>query len=123
MKVLSLFDGISCARVALDRAGVPVTKYYSSEVDKYAIQIAQKNYPDTVQLGDVTKWENWGIDWAGLDYLIAGFPCQSWSVAGKQGGLSDPRGQLALTLSEIFEYMKKINDKFYFLFENVRMKK
>ena len=55
MKVLSLFDGISCGRLALERAGIPVEKYYASEIDKYAIQIAQKNYPDTIQIGDVTK--------------------------------------------------------------------
>ena len=59
--VLSLFDGISCGQVALERAGIKVQKYYASEIDKYAIQITQKNYPNTIQLGDVTKWHEWQI--------------------------------------------------------------
>lgn len=62
MNILSLFDGISCGRVALDRAGIPVNKYYASEIDKYAIQISQKNYPDIIRLGDINNWENWDID-------------------------------------------------------------
>ena len=56
--ILSLFDGISAGRVALNRAGIPVAKYYASEIDKYAISITQKNFPDTIQLGDATKWKN-----------------------------------------------------------------
>lgn len=75
INVLSLFDGLSCGRVALQRAGIPVNKYYASEIDKYAIMIAQKNFPDTVQLGDVTKWEDWDIDWSSIDLLIGGSPC------------------------------------------------
>ena len=59
MKILSLFDGIACARVALERAGISVEKYYASEIDKYALQIAQKNYPDIIQVGDITKWQYW----------------------------------------------------------------
>ena len=55
LKVLSLFDGISCGQVALERAGMPVEVYYASEIDKYAIQVTQKNYPNTIQLGDVTQ--------------------------------------------------------------------
>lgn len=55
LRVLSLFDGISCGQVALERAGIPVETYYASEIDKYAIEITSKNYPNTVQLGDVTK--------------------------------------------------------------------
>lgn len=62
MIVLSLFDGISAGQVALQRAGIPVTKYYASEIDKYAIQITQKNFPDTIQLGDVTQWQTWDIE-------------------------------------------------------------
>lgn len=75
INVLSLFDGVSCGRVALQRAGIPVNKYYASEIDKYAIMITQNNFPDTIQLGDVTKWEDWDIDWGSIDLLIGGSPC------------------------------------------------
>jgi site-specific DNA-cytosine methylase len=60
-----------------------------SEIDKYAITVAQANYPDTVQLGSVTEWERWDIDWASIDLVTGGFPCQAWSVAGKQQGDKD----------------------------------
>lgn len=63
MKVLSLFDGISCGMVALERAGIPVDAYYASEIDKNAIAISQKNYPNIIRLGDVTKWRDWDIPW------------------------------------------------------------
>lgn len=75
MNVLSLFDGISCGQVALERVGIKVNKYYASEIDKYASQITKKNYPNTVQLGDVTRWQEWDIDWASIDLLIGGSPC------------------------------------------------
>ena len=75
MNVLSLFDGLSCGRIALDRARIPVEKYHASELDKYAIKVAQANWPDTVQLGDVTKWREWDIDWSSIDLLIGGSPC------------------------------------------------
>ena len=61
INVLSLFDGISCGQIALERAGIKVDKYYASEIDKYAIQVTQKNFPNTIQLGDVTKWKEWNI--------------------------------------------------------------
>ena len=69
MNVLSLFDGMSCGRVALERAGIKVDNYYSSEIDKYAIQIANKNYPqdEVNRLGDVTKWQDWNMDWSSID--------------------------------------------------------
>ena len=97
MNILSLFDGISCCRVALNRAGIPVNKYYASEIDKYAITVAQKNFPDTIQLGDVTKWQSWDIDFTFIDIVTAGFPCQAWSVAGSQLGDKDSRGALFWT--------------------------
>jgi len=75
VNVLSLFDGISCGRVALDRAGINVENYYASEIDKYAIKISEANYPDIVRLGDVTSWKNWDIDWKSIDLLIGGSPC------------------------------------------------
>src|SRR5574344_1136769 len=82
LRVLSLFDGISCGQVALERAGIPVETYYASEIDKYAIQVTQKNYPNTIQLGDVTK-----VDFRQLkniDLVIGGSPCQSLSITMSQ---------------------------------------
>lgn len=123
MNVLSLFDGISCCRVALERANIPVNKYYASEIDKYAITVAQKNYPSTIQLGDVTKWQDWDIDFASIDIVTAGFPCQAWSVAGKQLGDKDERGALFWTTLDIISHIKKLNPKVIFLLENVKMKR
>ena len=123
MKVLSLFDGISCGQVALERAGVSVEKYYAAEIDKYAITITQANYPETLQLGDMTKWRDWDIDWGSIDLLTAGFPCQAWSLAGKQEGDNDPRGALVHDLIAIWRYIRELNPNLKFLFENVKMKK
>jgi site-specific DNA-cytosine methylase len=64
MNVLSLFDGMSCGRIALQRIGLPVTKYYASEIDKHAVGFTTKKWPDTVHLGDVTRWQDWDVDWA-----------------------------------------------------------
>lgn len=117
MNVLSLFDGISCGRSALERAGIEISKYYASEIDKYAIQIAQKNYPDTIQLGDVTELK--GNKLPKIDLLIGGSPCQGFSFAGKQLNFIDPRSRL------FFEYVRVLEETKpkYFLLENVRMKK
>lgn len=116
MNVLSLFDGISCGRVALDRAGIKINKYYASEIDKYAIKIAQKNYPDTIQIGDVTEIKK--EDLPNIDLLIGGSPCQGFSFAGKQLNFKDPRSAL------FFEFVRLLKDlkPKYFLLENVRMK-
>ena len=117
MNVLSLFDGISCGQVALERAGIKVSNYYASEIDKYAMQITQKNYPDTIQLGDVTGVK--GKDLPKIDLLIGGSPCQGFSFAGKQLNFIDPRSRL------FFEYVRVLNEvkPKYFLLENVKMKK
>jgi len=123
VNVLSLFDGMSCGRNSFERADIAVDNYYSSEIDKYALSVAQNNYPDNICLGDVLDWESWDIDFSQIDYLIAGFPCQAWSVAGNSKGVEDPRGALAVTLSDIFKRVKKENPALKFLFENVRMKK
>ena len=123
INVLSLFDGISCGQIALERAGIKVNKYFASEIDKHAIKVTQHNWPKTVQIGDVTKWREWDIDWESIDLLCAGFPCQAWSFAGKQQGTNDPRGALAITLFELFTFLKEKNPKLKFLFENVKMKK
>ena len=125
MNILSLFDGMSCGRVALERAGIKVDNYYSSEIDKYAIQIANKNYPqdEVNRLGDVTKWQDWNIDWSSIDLVTGGFPCQAWSVAGKQQGDRDERGMLFWTMLDIMKKVLEHNSKVKFLIENVKMKK
>lgn len=123
MNVLSLFDGISCGQVALERARIKIDKYYASEIDKYAIQVTQKNYPNTIQLGDVTKWREWNVDWSSIDLLIGGSPCQGFSFAGKQLNFEDSRSKLFFIYVEILNHIKNINPKIIFLLENVKMKK
>ena len=85
MNVLSLFDGMSCGRIALERAGIKVDKYFAAEIDKYAIQIAKKNYPDTIHLGDVQEvMYPESFDGHKIDLVIGGSPCQGFSFAGAQ---------------------------------------
>lgn len=76
MNVLSLFDGKSSGYTAFELAGKLITNYYSSEVDKYAIQVSNAIHPNQTRLGDVTKWREWDIDWDSIDLVIAGSPCQ-----------------------------------------------
>lgn len=113
MKILSLFDGISCARVAIERAGIPVEEYYASEIDKYAIQISQKNYPDIKQVGSVTELKAYTEP---FDLLIGGSPCQDLSIAkANRKGLDGERSGL------FWEYVRilKENEPTYFILENV----
>ena len=113
--VLSLFDGMSCGQIALNRAGIPYSKYYASEIDKHAIKVTQHNYPDTIQLGDVTKV--FAKDLPKIDLMIGGSPCQGFSIAGKRLNFNDDRSKL------FFEFVRlknELNPK-YFLLENVRM--
>ena len=117
MKVLSCFDGMSCGQIAFERAGIPVEKYYASEIDKYAIQVTQANYPDTVQLGSITEWQSWNIEKP--DIIIGGSPCQGFSFAGKQLNFEDERSKLFFTFVDILKHYKPK----YFLLENVKMKK
>ena len=141
--VLSLFDGMSCWRLALERAWIPVASYYASEIDKYAIQVSKKNYPSIIHIGDVSKCEYrylsgskkhqwyyllgepnsyplqtnmWRTD---IDLLIGGSPCQWFSSAGKGLNFEDPRSKL------FFEFVRILNEAKprYFLLENVKMKK
>lgn len=118
MKVLSLFDGISCARVALEKAGIPVEAYYASEIDKYAMQISAKNYPDIVQIGSVVGVRNVNPDYfsTDIDLLIGGSPCQDLSIAKKdRKGLDGDRSGL------FWEYVRILNEvkPKYFILENV----
>lgn len=122
INVLSLFDGISCGRLALDRANIKVNKYYASEIDKHAIKIAMKNNPTNVQLGDINKWQDWGIDWDEIDLLIGGSPCQGFSFAGKQLNFEDSRSKLFFVYVDILNYIKSKNPNVKFLLENVKMK-
>lgn len=115
MRVLSLFDGISCGQLALERAGIPVEVYYASEIDKYAIEITQKNYPNTIQLGDVTKIDFTQYE-GKIDLLIGGSPCQSLSITDSQHRLHlDGKSKLFF---EFVRALKEVKPK-YFLFENV----
>jgi len=123
MKVLSLFDGMSCGQIALERAGTSHAGYYASEIDKHAIKVCQANYPDTIQLGDINGWQDWAIDWADIGLIMGGFPCQSHSFAGNGKGFDDPRGQLFYIMMDIVEFVKSFKPDVKFLFENVKMKK
>jgi len=117
MNVLSLFDGMSCGRIALERANIKIDKYYASEIDKYAIKVAKENYPDTIQVGDVRTVK--GTDFPdGIDILLGGSPCQGFSFSGKRLNFDDPRSKL------FFEYIRLLKDlkPKWFLLENVRMK-
>jgi DNA-cytosine methyltransferase len=118
---LSLFDGISSGQVSLQRAGVKVGQYFASEIDKHAIKVTQKNFPNTVQLGDVTKWREWDIDFSGIDLVLAGSPCQSFSLLGNQKGFGDHRGNLMLIFIDILNHIKSLNPEVKFLLENVQM--
>lgn len=122
INVLSLFDGISCGRVAVDRAGFAVDKYYASEVDKFAEKISRDNYPDIIRLGDVTKWKQWPIDWASIDLILAGSPCQGFSFSGKQLAFDDPRSALFFVFVDILSHVREKNPAVRFLLENVKMK-
>ena len=116
MNVVSLFDGCSGTQIALNNLGIKVDTYYASEIDKYAIQITQKNFPDTVQLGDIKDIK--GEDLSDIDLIVGGSPCQGFSFAGKQLAFDDPRSALFF---EFVRLLKEVKPK-YFLLENVRMK-
>ncbi len=117
MNVLSLFDGMSCGRIALDRLGIKVDNYYASEIDKYAMKVSEANYPDIIQVGDVTELDTSTLP--NIDLIMGGSPCQGFSFAGKQLAFDDPRSALFF---EFVRCVKELKPK-YFLLENVRMKK
>jgi len=131
MNVLSLFDGMSCGQIALNKIGVNYDNYFASEIDKHAIKITQKNYPKTIQIGDVTKvffkdrilyTEKGKFNIGKVDLLMGGSPCQGFSFGAKRGSelnFEDPRSKL------FFEYVRILNEckPKYFLLENVKMRK
>lgn len=126
MIVLSLFDGISCGRLALERAGIKVENYYASEIDKYAVTVSKKNWPDIIQIGDVTQVSykdgvlhtQFGSYQTEIDMVIGGSPCQSFSVAGNGKGFNGSSG----LFYEWLRILREVSPK-YFLLENVCMKK
>lgn len=117
MKVLSLFDGISCGMAALERAGIPVERYVAYEIEPNAIQISKKNYPNIEHRGDVTTADF--TQYRGFDLVMGGSPCQGFSIAGKQLNFNDPRSKLYF---EFERAIREVKPK-YFLLENVKMKK
>lgn len=117
MRILSLFDGISCGQLALHKVGISNYTYLASEINPYAIKVTQHNFPNTIQIGDVTKIE--GNELGKIDLLIGGSPCQGFSSAGKQLNFEDSRSKL------FFEYVRILKETKpkYFLLENVKMVK
>jgi site-specific DNA-cytosine methylase len=140
VNILSLYDGISCGQLALNRAGIPITKYYASEVDPHAIKVTQNHWPDTIQLGDIKNITKDIV--ADIDMIIGGSPCQDLSSAGRLNGMSTKDNQDITSLNQYLELknknfefkgqsylfwefvrlLKEIKPK-YFLLENVKMKK
>ena len=119
LTVLSLFDGMSCGAIALREAGIPVKQYFASEIDRQAIRQTQHNFPDTIQLGNVTAVK--ATDLPPIDLLIGGSPCQGFSFAGKQLNFSDPRSKLFFEYIRILREIQAYNPDVKFLLENVRM--
>lgn len=113
---------MSCGQIALRDLGVPIERYYASEIDKHAIKQTQLNFPDTIQLGDVEKWREWNIEWEEIDLLLAGSPCQGFSLAGKMLGHDDPRSRLYWVFLDILHHVQKLNPNVKYLLENVRMR-
>lgn len=131
MNVLSLFDGMSCGRIALENCGVKVDKYFAAEIDKHAIKVSTANYPDIIQIGDVTKasykdgvlsTENGEFVVDKIDLLIGGSPCQGFSMAGKMLAFDDPRSMLYFQYERLLVEIRVNNPDAKFLLENVKMK-
>ena len=119
MNVVSLFNGMNTGRQALENIGIKVDKYYSSEIKPYAIELTQHHFPDTIQVGDVTKWKEWNIDWSSIDLILSGSPCQDLSAAGKRAGINGKKSSLFFTFVDILNHIKELNPKVLFLQENV----
>lgn len=154
LNIVAVFDGISAGRVGINKTlasnrHIRLGQYMRSEIDKFADKVAQHHFPEDVQLGDVTKWREWNIDWSNIDIFIGGSPCQGFSFAGKQAGTKaildgvevlvtdreiylEMKGKGAEFLSQshlfweyvlILDHVKKHNPNVRFLLENVKMKK
>ena len=121
MNVLSAFDGMSCGQHALEDLLIYPDNYFACEIDKYAVQVTQRNFPKTVQLGDVTKVS--ALNLPKIDLFMGGSPCQGFSFAGKQLAFDDPRSALFFEFVRLWREVKQVNPDAYFLLENVKMKK
>jgi DNA-cytosine methyltransferase len=110
---------MNTGRQALENIGIKVDKYYSSEIKPYAIELTQHHFPDTIQVGDVTKWRDWDIDWQSIDLILSGSPCQDLSAAGKRAGINGSKSSLFFVFVDILNYIKSLNPNVLFLQENV----
>ena len=119
INVLSLFNGMNTGRQALENVGIKVNNYYSSEIKNYAIELTQYHFPNTIQVGDVTKWREWDIDWKSIDLVLSGSPCQDLSASGKRAGINGKKSSLFFTFVEILDHIKSLNQNVLFLQENV----
>ena len=121
MNVFSGFDGMACGLIALKKRGIKVDNYYASEVDTWAMQIAKKNHPEIIHLGDIKNYKSWNLP--KIDLVMGGSPCQGFSLAGKQLNFDDPKSELFFIYVEILWMIQKKNPDVKFLLENVKMKK
>lgn len=134
--VLSLFDGISCGQLALERAGIKVKNYYASEIKEIAIKVTMQHFPQTVQIGDITKvsydketetliTENGVFETGNIDLIIGGSPCQNFSIARVSMGTKEIEGLEGEKSKLFYEYLRILREvkPKYFLLENVKMKK
>jgi len=122
MKVLSLFDGMSCGQIALNKLGIKYDNYFASEIDKYAIKVTQTNYSETIQLGDIRNIKVSNLP--KIDLIIGGSPCQDFSIANKdRKGLAGEKSSLFFEYYRILQEVKAINPEVKFLLENVIMDK
>jgi len=119
MIVVSLFNGMNTGRQSLENCGHKVTKYYSSELKPYAIELTQHHFPDTIQVGDVTKWKDWDIEWEKVDLILSGSPCQDLSIAGKRKGIQGSKSSLFWVFIDILEHVRRLNPDVIFFQENV----
>jgi DNA-cytosine methyltransferase len=117
--VVSLFNGMGTLRQALHNLNIPVAKYWSSEIKPYANKLQQYHFPDVIQVGDIRKWREWDIDWAQVDLIGSGSPCQDLSIAGKRAGLTGDNSKLFWIFVEILNHVQKLNPNVKFLQENV----
>jgi len=119
MNVISLFNGMGTLRQALNDLNIKVDKYYSSEIKPYAIELQQHHFKDVIQVGNIEDWKEWDIDWATIDLIGSGSPCQDLSAAGKRAGINGSRSSLFFTFVEILNHIKSLNPNVIFLQENV----
>jgi len=119
MNVISLFNGMGTLRQAINDLNIKVDKYYSSEIKLYAIELQQHHFKDVIQVGNIEDWKDWDIDWATIDFIGSGSPCQDLSAAGKRAGINGSRSSLFFVFVEILEHVKKLNPNVLFLQENV----